>query len=799
MTVLTFNPDADPETSTVDGFMWHGSSANWAAVRAAAGDNVDDDGSVVGGSVLLRLIGSAAAFTQMMRAILLFDVTGIPAGQTIDAVTMRLFVTAEATDADVTHTGYAPSTGVPDSDVDLVTSDYGQSHFGDAALAPPITQAAISTGVYNDWVFNAAGIAVVQAAYDGDKIARLAMRFNDDILDTEPGRTGGINTSITFNQADKGANLPELVVTFSSSGPPPPAVTGVFPDFGLAAGGEAVTVKGTAFTDATDVTFGGTSGTGLVVVNDTTITVTTPAHAIGSVQVRVTTPAGSSPDSPADDFLYLDPVPAFDNTYLAAAHQTSPFLFAWRYDEVAQTVGAKVPDPSTLPTDKASSVHFHPDGTYVAVAVADDDDEGIQVWNFDTDAATFGAKLAAVPPDPPFISLSTNSVRFHPSGDYVAVATGGTPFIAAWNFDKATGTIGSKLTDPSALPTGPASAIAWSNDGLFLAIVYSNSPRLSVYPFDPGSGTFGSPLTPASVPAGGPSAVAWSRADSRVLVSYGTTPFASVYPFSGTALGTPVLPTGTNPPTASGHAILFNGRDEDRIILGQQVGDLEPLSAYTWDGLVFGDRVTAPATMTPDNTFGLAVTEDGKNVATASTGNLVTPFDSIGTYDFTDGVWGATSLPPDALPAGRFGQEVGWWQGVSVIPAITNLDPASGSTVGGTTVIVTGTDFTGATLVTFDGVPGTSLVVVNDTTITVVSPVHVAGSVRVAVTAPGGTSPDTPADDYLYVLSAVDGGALFAFRGRPDLTTFGFRGRAVGPFDFRGSVETLFNVRGRED
>lgn len=310
MASMTFNPDADPETSSVDGFMWHDGDTNWAAMRAGAGTSKDDDGSVVGGSVLLRLIGNVSTFTQMMRAILLFDITGIPAGQTIDAVTMRLFVTAEATNADVTHTGYAPSEGTPATDTALLTTDYALANFGDAALASPITQVAINTGVYNDWVFNAAGIAVVQAAYDGDKIARLAMRFNDDILDTEPGRTGTINTSITFNQADVGSNKPELVVTYSSAGPPAPAITSLSPDNGTTLGGTTVTLTGTDFTDASEVTFDGTPGTSLVVVNDTTVTIVSPAHAAGSVRVAITTPSGTSPDTAADDYLYVQPLPS---------------------------------------------------------------------------------------------------------------------------------------------------------------------------------------------------------------------------------------------------------------------------------------------------------------------------------------------------------------------------------------------------------------------------------------------------------------------------------------------------------
>ena len=90
-----------------------------------------------------------------------------------------------------------------------------------------------------------------------------------------------------------------------------------------------------------------------------------------------------------------------------------------------------------------------------------------------------------------------------------------------------------------------------------------------------------------------------------------------------------------------------------------------------------------------------------------------------------------------------------------VAPTVTALNPTSGTTLGGTPVTITGTDLTGATAVTFGGTAATSVVVVNSaTSITCVSPGHAAGTVDVLVTTPGGTSANTAADNYLYVLPA---------------------------------------------
>lgn len=67
----------------------------------------------------------------------------------------------------------------------------------------------------------------------------------------------------------------------------------VDPNYGAAAGGTSVTILGIGFTGATAATFGGTAGTGLTVNSDTSITITTAAHAAGLVDVAITTPEGT--------------------------------------------------------------------------------------------------------------------------------------------------------------------------------------------------------------------------------------------------------------------------------------------------------------------------------------------------------------------------------------------------------------------------------------------------------------------------------------------------------------------------
>lgn len=97
-----------------------------------------------------------------------------------------------------------------------------------------------------------------------------------------------------------------------------------------------------------------------------------------------------------------------------------------------------------------------------------------------------------------------------------------------------------------------------------------------------------------------------------------------------------------------------------------------------------------------------------------------------------------------------------WSYTATAPPAVSSIAPALGSTRGGATVAIHGSGFAGAGIdavgaVTFAGVPATSFHVVSAGEIDAVAPPHGAGIADVIVTAPAGTSPITPADQFHYV------------------------------------------------
>ena len=156
-------------------------------------------------------------------------------------------------------------------------------------------------------------------------------------------------------------------------------------------------------------------------------------------------------------------------------------------------------------------------------------------------------------------------------------------------------------------------------------------------------------------------------------------------------------------------------------------------AGFTW--------VSAPTitSFTPTSSGnGLTVTLTGTNFTNASAvsfgGTPATSFTVVSSTSITAVVGTGTTGSVSVTTPGGTGTKTGFtWVDA---PTVTSFTPTSAGP--GITVTITGTNFTGATLASFGGVAGTSLFVVNATTITI--KVGVTGaSGSVAVTTAGGT------------------------------------------------------------
>lgn len=92
------------------------------------------------------------------------------------------------------------------------------------------------------------------------------------------------------------------------------------------------------------------------------------------------------------------------------------------------------------------------------------------------------------------------------------------------------------------------------------------------------------------------------------------------------------------------------------------------------------------------------------------------------------------------------------------LTTVTGVSPNNGPTTGGTSVAVTGTNFTGASAVKFGAANAASFTVNSPTSITAVSPSGSASTVDITVTTSLGTSVTNPSDQFTFT---VAGNAAF--------------------------------------
>jgi hypothetical protein len=117
-----------------------------------------------------------------------------------------------------------------------------------------------------------------------------------------------------------------------------------------------------------------------------------------------------------------------------------------------------------------------------------------------------------------------------------------------------------------------------------------------------------------------------------------------------------------------------------------------------------------------------------------------------------------------------------------ITPAVTAVSPPSGSAVGGTSVTVAGTNFSGVTAVNFGLTAATNVKVMNATELTATAPVG-SNTADVTVTTLGGTSPTSSADRFTYLNSSgttISAVGTLANKAGTDTTTLAVSPQHVG-------------------
>jgi hypothetical protein len=175
------------------------------------------------------------------------------------------------------------------------------------AGAEPTATFTSKAGAGNEVSFDAGG----STAPGG--VARYNWQFNDGPGLSEPVETTAPTVTRTF--ASAGVYTVALTV-FASDGTSigtartvvagtlsPPTVAKLAPVKGPTSGGTSVSITGLNLSGATAVTFGGVSAS-FKVKSSTSIAAIAPASVAGIVDVRVTTPAGTSAVTTSDHYRY---------------------------------------------------------------------------------------------------------------------------------------------------------------------------------------------------------------------------------------------------------------------------------------------------------------------------------------------------------------------------------------------------------------------------------------------------------------------------------------------------------------
>ena len=178
-TTTTVYPDADPETTTVDGDVRQSSAGDtFANLRAGAGTSAQP-------SVASSTCGTLNATTVsnnydvLIRFIALFDTSSIPDTDTIDSATLSFHGRSKSDQMGGTH-GIGVVTSTPASNTDLVAGDYAQ--LATTRQANDITLASWSTVGYNDFALNATGLGNISKT----GVSKFGSRLSFDIDNSAP-------------------------------------------------------------------------------------------------------------------------------------------------------------------------------------------------------------------------------------------------------------------------------------------------------------------------------------------------------------------------------------------------------------------------------------------------------------------------------------------------------------------------------------------------------------------------------------------------------------------------------------
>ncbi|WP_233174791.1 IPTL-CTERM sorting domain-containing protein [Delftia sp. ASV31] len=522
--------------------------------------------------------------------------------------------------------------------------------------------------------------------------------------------------------------------------PATPTATALSPASGLAAGGYPVTITGANFTNVigssivTAVSFGGAPATSFTVDSATQITATAPAGS-GTVNVTVTTAGGTSVTATANQFTYL-PAPTVTSV--------SPNFGPQAGGTSVTITGTDLSGATAVlfGATTATSYVVNSATQITAISPAGTGQVDVRVTTAGGTSAISGADQFSYLATPTITSISPTA---GPQAGGTAVNITGTNFIGTTgvNFgaSAATGfTVNSATSITATAPPGTGTVdIRVSNS-------VGTSPAVAADQFTYVAAPSVTSISPTAGPTGGGTTViitgtGFAAAPGTGAVRFGaTTATYTINSNTQITATTPAGSAGTVDVTVStvGGTSATSAADQFTYVPAPTVTSISPTSGPTSGGTT--------VTITGTNFSGATAVTFGGTAASGFTVNSNTqitataPAQAAGTIDVRVTTGGGTSA---TSAADQFTYVA--------TPTVTSVSPTAGPTAGGTSVVITGTNLSGATAVTFGGTAATGFTVNSATQITATAPAGSPGTVDVRVTTTGGTSATGAADQFTYV------------------------------------------------